>query len=676
MAIKSFSVIIAKKGFLMKNNYFLSIVTATLLFPLHASTLHDTVKQTLLTNSEILSNTLNLESQKEDITKEEANYYPTLDMDAYLQKSKTQDNKATGDTQNKIDGHKITLKAEQLLYDGGKTPSKINEQKYKYASSTFNTNKKNEDIVFDIVKAYLDLVKFSELNQLADYSVTEHQKALDIAHEKEQISGETMETQRTLSMIYSENDKKFIQEEEYKKALAKYQKISSINDAKDICRPVINDVFILQSLENIIEIALQNSYKIKEQKEVIEKQKSKVSEEKSNYEPVVKLKAFTSYDKDIALVGQGDQKEVNGQLSLNWNFYSGGKDQAGIEKERIKLREEQKTLETIEKEVIEDVTNLFNKYMQTKDRIENLKKSLAIELEMLKLNNAQLADGTKTFIDSLQAKNKVIDAQSNLLKQEFTSLNSYYELLKELSLLSKTIMDEKDQICQDNIVIVNLIADKKEEIQSLDALLDEKNIEKPILIENNTTKQPEIKTEENLIIPTIIPTINPTISSHDMLTLNSEIKNLLKDFSGVNIDETTLKITMLINSNSFTLDGLNSNDKFKNDLDTFLPQLLRIIGNNKEGIQSIKIKSYTSSEHRKFKEPYEAFQANKELSQRRANKVKQYFIDSAIKANLDFNWFTVNSIPEGMGSLEIVKTPIGAEDKDASRRITIEIVKR
>ncbi|MBI3874313.1 MAG: OmpA family protein, partial [Arcobacter sp.] len=127
---------------------------------------------------------------------------------------------------------------------------------------------------------------------------------------------------------------------------------------------------------------------------------------------------------------------------------------------------------------------------------------------------------------------------------------------------------------------------------------------------------------------------------------------------------------------SFTVEGLNSNDKFKNDLDTFLPQLLKIIANNKESIQTINIKSFTSSEHRKFKEHYESLQANKELSVRRANKVKQYFVELSQNSKLDFNWFSRNITTDGMGSIDLVKTPTGNEDKDASRRIVIEIIKR
>lgn len=663
----------------MGKKYFLSVITATLLHQVQASTLHDTIKQTTLTNTEINSNILKTESQKEEILIEEANYYPTIDMDAYLQKSKTQDYKSTGDTQNKIDGHKVTLKAEQLLYDGGKTPSKIKEKKFNYSSSTFKTNQKNETIIFDVTKAYIDLVKFNELNQLADYSVTEHKKALDIAYEKEQISGETMETQRTLSMIYTENDKKFIQEEEYQKALAKYQKISSINEVKNICRPVINEMLIPLKLENIIEIALKNSYKVQEQKEIIEKQQSKVSQEKSNYEPIVKLKAFTSYDKDIELLGQGDQKEFNGQLSLNWNFYSGGKDQAGIEKERIILREEQKTLETIEKEVIENVTNLFNKYIQTKHRIENLKKSLDIELEILQINNRQLADGTKTFIDSLQAKNKVIDAQSNLLKQEFTLFSAYFELLKELSMLSKTILSEEGQVCENNDMIKNLIADKVEDIQSLDSLLDEKNVEKSNVIEDYTkteTQQPKIDQPQMILEPSTVPITTEANSSSVLKDFDSQIKELLKNARNVQFDPISLQLILLVTTNSFTVEGLNPNDSFLNTLETFIPSLLDLIARNQEDIKSIKIKSYTSSEHRKFKEPYEAFQANKELSQRRANKVKEYFIQSSKNKNLNVDWFETRIETEGMGSQGIIKNPMGSEDRESSRRIIIEIVKR
>ena len=268
-------------------------------------------------------------------------------MDTYAEKSQKKDKKkniSSSEPWSKKDGYKATLKAEQLLYDGGETFARIDEKKYNYKDIYFETNKKNEDIVFNIVKAYLNLSKSKELNQLMSYAMVEHQKALVVAKEKEEISGEVMETHKVTNMIYTQNDKKLIEDKEYNKALSQYIKVTSNDDITNICRPTINVQYLPKTLEEIKSFALKNSFKIQSQKERIRKQKSILSQSDSKYLPTVKLKLLASYDSDLVLEEQGSQKEANAQISANWNFYSGGRDSSVSEKEKINLLKEQKIL--------------------------------------------------------------------------------------------------------------------------------------------------------------------------------------------------------------------------------------------------------------------------------------------------------------------------------------------
>lgn len=62
----------------------------------------------------------------------------------------------------------------------------------------------------------------------------------------------------------------------------------------------------------------------------------------------------------------------------------------------------------------------------------------------------------------------MIDAQKNLIKQEYIYMISYYELLKELSLLSKTILSDENKICKIDKV-PNYIIDKHAENENIDS---------------------------------------------------------------------------------------------------------------------------------------------------------------------------------------------------------------
>ena len=646
-----------------------SLAVVATLSTVSALTLKESVQESILTNSEILSNNLDVKASKKEIRKEESGYYPTIDFDTYYEKSQLRkdiNNVPKGDWEKK-DGYRATLSVEQLIYDGGKTPSKISEKEYLYKSNLYNTTYKNENIILDIVKAYISVVKNNELLQVLKYSQEAHAEALEIAYNKEEISGEVLETKKTQAMISTVTDRKLSQEIEAKKSISEFKKLTTIESVDNVCRPSIDESVIPETLEEAIEIALENNLMIKEQIALIKKQKEIISQENANYKPKITLNLESSYDDDLELAENGVQEEISGQIKLNWNFFSGGRDKTSSQKEKLVLLKEKKTLEKITSDVKEQVTNLYNTYMQTKKRIENFDDAIKINREILDITNIQLEDGTKTFIDALQAKTKVLDAQSNKIKQEFILLETYFELLNQLSLLGKTILTDEKDVC--NITKVeNLIAKRDDKDNSLDELLDEsiidKNSSENVLDENNTSNKNN----------------NTAVSSAEDLGMDDEefVTKLAKIFEDENIkfNVNNLSTTLQITSNSFTLHSVNKKDRFSSILDSFSLKLLKFLNENKDKIKSVKIESYTSSEYRKYNTEIEKFNANVGLSQRRANKVKKYFTRVAAKNNLDPLFVNIYFNAIGKGPVDLIRNDDGTENVKASRRIIIRIIKK
>ena len=629
-------------------------ILSLIAFTVQANSLKDTVTQTVLTNSEIISNQLKIKSSKKDIEIEKSGYYPTLDLDAFVKNSYTKDNRRNqAETEwDRVNGYNTKLTLEQLLYDGGKTTAKIDEKIFKYNANNFKYTQKNEKLVFEITKSYLDLVKYEEINQLMTYLSDAHSKALDIAHDKEEISGEVLETLKTIDLITAQDDKKISQASKLSKAKVKYKKLTSIEPVGTICRPKLLDIKIPNTLNETLLYAFENNYEIKEQKEIIKRQKEKLSQKDSAFKPNLKLVLSGAYDKDLELSEDGTQKEVLGQLVLNWNFYSGGKDQSSTQREQIVLNEEQKNLETIVKKVIEKTTNLYNTRIKTIQRIKNFEKSIATKKEILKLTKNQLEDGTKTFLDVLQAKIKIIDAQNNKITQEFILLETNYELLSQFSMLTKTISEDKNQICMLN-KLENIIEEKASNDEELDTLLEEEPKVEPIVEDTKPLVKEVIKTE----------------------TLAEKLSKVFRSTDKFNKEELT--VALPITFRSFTKKELNPNDQFKYTMDRITPKLLKVINENKDEINYINLEAYTSSEYTKYKHlgKKKEFEANMALSQRRIDKVKNYLLKKSDELGYDTKWLKSHLSAQGKGSSNLIMKN-GVEDKISSRRVVINIIKK
>lgn len=628
----------------------LSMVAVSLLISTSSAlTLKESVKSTMEKNKEVIVNKLAVDASKKDIEIAKGDYRPSLDFATTLEKSRQQTDRKNlpkEDWKN-IGGYISTLSAEQLLYDGGKTSSNIDERKFSAKSTELNSANNNEEIILELSKAYNKLVEHDKLSQLHTYNMVSHNEAYQIAYEQEQISGSMLETKKTETLIAELKDKKILQDLESNQAMLKFQRLSQIDTEaiNNVCRPSIIESILPKTEEEAIALALSKNKQILEQKEIVNAQRERLDVQDADYLPTVKARLEGSYDDDIELEEDGVQKKLKGQISLNWNFYSGGSDQAGSEKEKINFIKEKKTLENLNDSVTELVKDLYKRFNETKERINIIKQTITTDQEILKITREQLQDGTKTFSDELEAKSKVIESQSNLVVLETEQQNIYFDLLFQLGLLGNSITNGEDQVCNDD-TMPNLIKTNNTQ-ENLDLLLGSSVEEEKL---NETLKIEPIKG----------------------MSFAQKLKKIYAN--NYNYDPETMTATINISANSFTLSKVNDNDIFHSILESFSGDFLDLINAEQDKIKKVIIGSHTSSEFRKFKNSEDIYRANKGLSERRANKVEKYFAKKAKSKFGSSTLVTNNFKTVGYGSDYTIKGANGVEDKSASRRVTIQVL--
>ena len=167
------------------------------------------------------------------------------------------------------------------------------------------------------------------------------------------------------------------------------------------------------------------------------------------------------------------------------------------------------------------------------------------------------------------------------------------------------------------------------------------------------------------------------VTENDNGTLGEDVAKVIGK-TQLSYDRNNLIITLPITSNSFTIKRVNPNDLFKFKLDSIAPDLLKTILIHLDEISEVRLESYTSSEYTKYINQSLKVQAdaNFALSLRRGNKVKQYFLDVASENNLDRSTIQQLFNVYGMGPTNLITDASGVEDRQASRRIEIKIIKK
>ncbi|MEA1915081.1 MAG: TolC family protein, partial [Campylobacterota bacterium] len=326
-------------------------------------------------------------------------------------------------------------------------PSEIEEYQHKYYANKFRSDARVEQTIRESINSYVELVKSQELMDLSQVNIDLHKDYLVTAQEKEQISGEILESYQVNSKKHAIIDQYLEQEDQKIEANTRFERYTQSELEGDICRPVIDEKFIPESLEKALEISVSKNYKILEQVAKIKEQRENIIQANAANLPTLKFQWQGSWDNDLINAENGREDAQRMRLILNWNLFEGFKTQDSKDRENLFLQEQQKLLDAVTQEVIEEVTTSYNAYYKAKQRIENMVKFVDDNRNIKNVYAKQLADGTRTFIDILNAESELYRSQIDHLDQEFGLYTHYYDLLGHMGILSDSILMAKNQIC-------------------------------------------------------------------------------------------------------------------------------------------------------------------------------------------------------------------------------------
>jgi len=417
---------------------------------LNSTTLRESIVDTLNSNPNILAEHYNKKYNRHAIDEQKADYYPTLDFEAYIEDSSTYHD-SEDDTQEgwgRKDGWDATLKFEQVIYDGGQTPAEIEQFRHRYYNLKYTSNSAIEDTILEVTNTYLDLILNQSLKEFGNFKIVAHNYYLGLASEKEQISGEILDRLQVESKIKAIVDNNLDVDVKSQKLLSTYKKLSGKELHGNICRPIVNENLIPPTLEEAIDIALKSDNRIRAQYERIQEQKALVEVTKAKFRPDLKFQLEGKWDNDLSLAENGQEDIYRGRLTSAWNLYEGGKDTITLEKEKIAVLEQRKILDSIKNDIIEEISSSYNTYFQMKKRIKNLKEFVDVNNKIVDVYREQLKEGSRTFLDLLNAETEVFRTRILLEEEEINRYKEYFKILKSLNKLSDTVLIQKNQVCK------------------------------------------------------------------------------------------------------------------------------------------------------------------------------------------------------------------------------------
>jgi adhesin transport system outer membrane protein len=435
---------------------------------LHAISLKDSVEKVLVTNPEVIAEKNNQKAFRKYIDERKGDYYPRIDIDGTLEKSNTEkeydsDANARGleDGSDQEDGYNFGIALNQMLYDGDLTPSRVREAKHNELANKYRTQMNIENVVLETINAYTGLLQYTELLSLTKGMIVTNEENLEIAKEKESISGEVLETYQVDSKLNFVKEK-YLEEKDLKSSrVSTFKRYIGIESKADECRPNIDLNKIPTSLQKAVELAVLRNNEVLEQIERIKAQREKIAQADAAFLPNLNLELKALTDNDLSLNEEGKEDQVFGRINLAWNLYNGGGDYAVSKQEELFLAEQKDRLDALTNKIVESAKVNYQRFMKNQDRIEVLKKYVSANENIVDVYKNEFEAGTRTFVDILNAQTELYEAKKSLVNREYDLYSNYYEMLNNYSMLSQSILASEAQSCSDNVNPTNTIAVEK-----------------------------------------------------------------------------------------------------------------------------------------------------------------------------------------------------------------------
>ena len=455
---------------------------------LNALTLKESVLEVLDTNPVVQERLKNFNEIQQDLEIAKSEWLPSLDYSARIGRNNSGELKDSGSSkfdhtvQDRTYSHYTnSLKLTQNIFNGFSTTHKINYQESRVLGAAYHYLENANDIAFQMVGAYIDVIRSYQLYQNAKDNVDINQK---IYNDVKSLYEQGLTTKSEMTKIYASlslaNSNLVVQknntmdkEFRFKRLLGREVKVSSLS------LPALNYA-MPESKERAVMLAIQNNPSILVSNFNIKGAQELYKQKKSAFMPTVDLEleqVFNDYSTDNSFDSADDRQKA--YVVMNWNLYKGGAHEADLQKSKSSINKEVELQRDLKRQTIESLELSWSAYEMLGKQLEELYKYYQYSEDTLESYRSEYEMGRRTLLDLLSAQNDLVNSKSQIINAQMDKLFAQYRILDAMGVLVSSVVDEAEynklikptlkpfDIVKDELPI-NLDADKDGIVDNLD----------------------------------------------------------------------------------------------------------------------------------------------------------------------------------------------------------------
>lgn len=376
--------------------------------------LTDAVERAVLNSPDVKLRFHNFEAARFEQRSAEGGWYPRVDLEvaggSYTTKSPARPNVVD------YNGNRASIQLRQTLFDGFATLHETRRLSYAQQTAYYDLLSASNQTALDAVRAYLDVLRYRELVQLAADNFTTHLEVHDRISQKVKAGvGRKVDLEQAAGRLALAESNWLTESSNLHDVSARFQRLVGELPPKEL-QPV-NPLFgstppktgkdaIRSNPDFLSAIAAVRSYR------------SDAKSRKSGYYPTVELRARQSYETNQSGV-TGDYRDTALELVLNYNLFRGGSDKARVDQAVAKLSSAYDLRDKACRDVWQTGEIANNDAQRIATQIGLLSRHELSTSKALQAYKQQFDIGQRSLLDLLDTENELYQARRALNNAEF-----------------------------------------------------------------------------------------------------------------------------------------------------------------------------------------------------------------------------------------------------------------
>lgn len=406
--------------------------------------LKDAVAQAIQFHPELKVEQRETEARDQEVKQARSGYLPRIDLEAgfgFQEKDPvSQSFSKPGRTRNELERHEFQINLQQMLFDGFDTQNDVANQKARLESSRYRTTFVGENVAFDVVRVYLEILKQKQILLLSQSSYNEHGKIYRRMRKRfESGVGSRADLDQITGRLALSKSNVLNQTANLLDAKASFQRlVGSYPNEDDLVFPQTAGVQLPATMDVLLKRAVDEHPLLKSAQADVAAVNHRYEQTKSAFYPRFSLEAGRTLNKNIdGVEGQVDDLRV--MMRMRYNIFNGNADVARKQQLAYLMEKSKEIYRNAYLEVEQEARLAWIAYQNQRDQLPTL-TTYAKSAELTKASYVKQFDlGKRTLLDLLNTENERVSAKRALISAEHDLVYSKYRLFHGIGNLLPTV---------------------------------------------------------------------------------------------------------------------------------------------------------------------------------------------------------------------------------------------